>query len=310
MKVEIADQAINRWRSILPQIGVAPSFLSNKQGPCPACGGKDRFRWDNRDGRGTFYCNACGAGDGVKLAMIVNGWTFQEAAARIRELLPSAKFEEPKRVKQNPNMARHLWGRAVPIGDDEVAAYLLHRGYKGPYSDQLRFHPTCPLYDQDSGNQMGCYPALLARVAAPDGSGVAVHRTYLQNGRKADIPSPRRMTAGSIPKGSSIRLFPHDGVLGIAEGIETALAVTAMFKIPCWSAISATMLAEFIWPEGLEELQIFGDMDANFAGQAAAYRLAFRAATARDGPRVSMSFPTNTGEDWDDVYRSKMKIAA
>src|SRR3546814_8107148 len=63
MMIGIADQCINRWPSILPQFGISPSYLTGKQTPCPTCGGKDRFRFDNKDGRGTYYCNKYGPGD-------------------------------------------------------------------------------------------------------------------------------------------------------------------------------------------------------------------------------------------------------
>jgi putative DNA primase/helicase len=49
------DRARGRWREILPQLGIDPRFLSNKQGPCPMCGGKTRFRFDDRDGSGSYY---------------------------------------------------------------------------------------------------------------------------------------------------------------------------------------------------------------------------------------------------------------
>src|SRR3546814_7116652 len=85
MMIGIADQCINRWPSILPQFGISPSYLTGKQTPCPTCGGKDRFRIDNKDGRGTYYCNKCGPGDGVQLVMMKTGWPIRQAAAKIRE---------------------------------------------------------------------------------------------------------------------------------------------------------------------------------------------------------------------------------
>ena len=50
----------HRWLAILPALGVPSHFLRNKHGPCPVCGGKDRFRFDDKDGKGTFFCNGCG----------------------------------------------------------------------------------------------------------------------------------------------------------------------------------------------------------------------------------------------------------
>ena len=39
----------------------------NRHQACPVCGGSDRFRFDDKEGRGTWFCNQCGAGDGLKL---------------------------------------------------------------------------------------------------------------------------------------------------------------------------------------------------------------------------------------------------
>ncbi|MFA9256090.1 primase-helicase zinc-binding domain-containing protein, partial [Escherichia coli] len=50
---------------MLPALGI--QVLKNRHQPCPVCGGSDRFRFDDREGRGTWYCNQCGAGDGLKL---------------------------------------------------------------------------------------------------------------------------------------------------------------------------------------------------------------------------------------------------
>src|SRR3546814_17062167 len=96
MMICIADKCINRVPSILPQFGISPSYLTGKQTPCPTCGGKDRFRFDNKDGRGTYYCNKCGPGDGVQLVVMKTGWPFRQAAEKIREVLPNADEHRPK----------------------------------------------------------------------------------------------------------------------------------------------------------------------------------------------------------------------
>ena len=65
--MELSNQAMGRWYGILISLGVDAGHLRNKKGPCPGCGGRDRFRWDDKDGRGTFYCGGGGdplAGDG------------------------------------------------------------------------------------------------------------------------------------------------------------------------------------------------------------------------------------------------------
>ncbi|HBB1126168.1 TPA: hypothetical protein J0727_004813, partial [Escherichia coli] len=48
----ISGAAIGRWPYILSALGIkVPS--AGHHGACPACGGKDRFRLDDKAGRGT-----------------------------------------------------------------------------------------------------------------------------------------------------------------------------------------------------------------------------------------------------------------
>ena len=46
----VNEIATGRWPNILAHFGVAEKFLTGKHGPCPICGGKDRFRFDNKEG--------------------------------------------------------------------------------------------------------------------------------------------------------------------------------------------------------------------------------------------------------------------
>ena len=52
-------------------------------GPCPLCGGRDRFLvWpEQNDGRGSYSCRQCGiSGDVIQWLMDVEGMTFRQAA--------------------------------------------------------------------------------------------------------------------------------------------------------------------------------------------------------------------------------------
>jgi hypothetical protein len=81
------EAAHGLWRRILLEFGVPYGALTGKHQPCPACGGKDRFRYDDRHGDGDYYCNVCGPGKGISLVAKVNGWSYAEAARRIDELI-------------------------------------------------------------------------------------------------------------------------------------------------------------------------------------------------------------------------------
>jgi putative DNA primase/helicase len=92
------------------------------------------------------------------------------------------------------------------------------------------------------------------------------------------------------------------GTLGVAEGIETALAAWVLDgKIfPVWSCINAGQLEKFEPPEGTKNLAIFGDNDKTFTGQAAAYALAKRLSNRANPVRCSVLIPTVEGWDWND----------
>lgn len=307
---EIREQALNRWPSLLAMLGLPAECLRNRHGPCPMCGGKDRFRFDDKEGRGTYICT-CGSGDGMALAMAFTGMSFPECAAAIRERLGESVARAPQRdnsIGEDRRALAELWQGAAPIWNDEAAQYLANRQLIGPYPSELRFHAGARVSDHPS---LSVLPAMLARVSDHKGQGVAVHRTYLQGGRKARW-TPRgettetscRRLLGTLPADAAIRLIPHDGKLAVAEGIETALAVTRNTGLPCWSLINSTHMAKWIVPQEVTELHVYGDNDPLFAGQAAAWQLAHRAAVSRHRPKVLMpSIPNLVGTDWADVSR-------
>src|SRR5215207_6479393 len=85
-RTPLKERARGRWKEILPQVlGVSVRVLDGKHGPCPHCGGKDRWRFDNKNGEGTSICSQCGACDGVGLVMKVRGLDFASAAIEIEK---------------------------------------------------------------------------------------------------------------------------------------------------------------------------------------------------------------------------------
>jgi len=308
MSTPLSERARGRWTGLLPLLGVASGFLSNRQGPCPICGGKTRFRYDDREGRGTWICNHCGAGDGADLAMKVLGVDFKELLARIEPLIGDvAPRAAPKRQSEAScrDGLNRLWRSAGPVRTgDPVSRYLAARcglvAVPGCLRtvERLRYQDDPPSW----------HPAMVAMVLGPDGAPATLHRTYLsQDARKADVPSPRRVMPGTIPDGAAIRLFDAGPTLGIAEGIETAFAAAALFGVPCWAALNSTMIEKWIPPVGVEEVVVFGDADEAYAGQAAAFALARR--LSRTVARVRVEIPSEAGTDWCDVYAGEKRAA-
>ena len=81
------ERCHHRWRELLPLFGIETRFLKNQHGPCPLCGGKDRFRFDDRDGTGSYYCNQCGAGTGLLLIRKLKGWDHATACSEVDKII-------------------------------------------------------------------------------------------------------------------------------------------------------------------------------------------------------------------------------
>jgi putative DNA primase/helicase len=150
---------------------------------------------------------------------------------------------------------------------------------------------------RDGGAVVGTFPAMLATVTDAAGRAVSIHRTYLQDARKASVSAAKKLMQGLPLAGAAIRLTPVSRTLGVAEGIETALACLQQFGVPTWACVSAEILKTFEPPAGVEHVIVFGDHDDNFTGQAAAYRLAHR--LARKAVEVEVCIPPAPG-DWLD----------
>ncbi|KDD84075.1 toprim domain protein [Bordetella bronchiseptica MBORD678] len=241
-----------------------------------------------------------------------------ESAAH-RERIRLAKIErEAEQARQwqvNAIKNHDLFAGAHAITvDDPVALYLAGRGLPIPDTTSMRFEPALEYWDD--GKLLGLFPAMLAAVAAPSGEVVAIHRTYLTwDGRKADVPTVKKLTGTSGPiAGAAIRLgrpqTRPDGQpgLAVAEGIETALAVTAMHGIGCWAAVSAHGLQSFQWPAEVKNLYVMGDNDASGTGQDAAERLAKHA--AGKGLTARVHIPETVGQDWADVLMDQSRQPA
>ena len=291
------DVARGKWDTILRDCGIDEYTLSGRDSDCPMCGKKKKFRFDNKEDRGTWYCNECGAGDGYKLYMYFTGIkSFNQAVKKIAKdygALEAIKQQERKDARIALNK---LWKGST---DDNapILAYLAARGIThtpdGVVGRILRYHPFTPW---TSGGVSGHAPAMLARVSNRDGSPATIHRTFLTTDvpvRKMLMPHDGKLDGCFIPLGR-----PDGNCLGVAEGIETALAAHSCFGGTVWATYCAEQLIRFTEPTSVDSLSIYGDNDTSFVGQAAAYRLA--ASVVKRGKAACVHIPELTGEDWND----------
>lgn len=210
-------------------------------GPCPQCGGTDRFGVNLQ--RGVFQCRKdCGAnckGDQIALVQFVLGKSFPEAlewlvgpreelsSAERREIERKAEAHRRARAEAEAHMrresiaaARDIWSRSTEAEGSLVRDYLAHRAITGQLLPAmprcLRFMADCP-YTVPDEDQRGRWrivhrgPAMIAAVQGPQGDLTAVHRTWI------DLGQPSGKAVITDPLGRRTDL-PAKKVLGSKKG--------------------------------------------------------------------------------------------
>ncbi|HFU1330465.1 TPA: toprim domain-containing protein [Enterobacter kobei] len=194
---DVRSKANGYWPSILERLAIP---TNRGEGPCPACGGKTRYRFDNKDNRGTYFCSHCGAGTGLDLVMKVNQCGAREAAELVAEAM-ALPMPEPKPAREKPqtDIAGKVAALAAKASPGQ-SAYLASKGLQ------------CPFPMLSDGSLLlvlknGADATTGAQVIKPDGS--------------------KRLVAGTVKKGSFcvVNTGETPETVIIAEGLATALSV-------------------------------------------------------------------------------------
>lgn len=305
----IREHAQGRWPEIISALVGERYADTRKHLPCPATGeGTDRFRFSDRNGTGNYFC-ACSNGekDGIELIRCVYGCDYRRAIELVESVIgPSPKpgaeqRQEREQKRQQATFAQRLWQRAER---SNRSRYLAGRGLE--VAPGLRFVRRLDYRDED-GNVTGSYPAMIAPVVR-DRELLTVHVTYLNGDRKAPVEQARKIMPASQPlQGAGVPLYRAGRTVGVAEGVETAVAATMLSGVPTHAALNTALMAQWQPPEGVEFVVIYADNDRNFAGHAAAYQLAHRLSCK--GYTVDVHFPREPG-DWNDVLLAEQKGVA
>jgi putative DNA primase/helicase len=310
-RTPIGERAIGRWPGILGAMGVSANYLTGKNTGCPLCKeGKDRFKFDDKQGRGTWICTRCGAGDGVKFVMLYMNVPFVDARKEIEKYIGAVPVVAPK-AAPNDEVQRakmtELWRIGRPLNGQDIASrYLTARGIDlDPWPAALRWVNPLSYWHEDKSR--ADHLGMLAKFSAPDGKPSILHRTYLSEpGEKAQVPKPKMITPGKVAVGGAVRLGAAAETMGIGEGIETCLSASIIFGIPVWCALAANYMMRWEPPPEAKNVIIFGDRDDNFVGQVAAYNLAQRLKGI--GLNVEVRLPdAEEGADFNDVLLSRGK---
>lgn len=228
---------------------------------------------------------------------------FDKAAelANYRHDESQPRWRAPPKVTDTAPEVAHIIARSRPAPGSLVETYLASRKLPCPASADLLFCDNVSDFKNGVGR-----PAMIARVRGADGLPTGgIHRTFLayDGSGKATVDKPKRML-GPIQHGAC-RLAPvgPDGVLGVSEGLETAIAAMTISGLPVWACLGANNLGgydkEGAWtgfelPQDapIKHLVIFADRGP--AGEAAAAYL--RDVAVKAGVTAEIRLPASADD--------------
>ncbi|WP_234278855.1 primase-helicase zinc-binding domain-containing protein, partial [Klebsiella pneumoniae] len=294
MKMNVTDtvkQACGHWPRILPALGM--KVIKNRHQACPVCGGADRFRFDDKEGRGTWFCNQCGAGDGLKLVEKVFGISASEAAGKVNavtghlppvapEVMAAADAGTEAERKAAAALAVRLLEKTRPATGN---AYLTRKGFAGRECLTLT-----------ASHKTGGVAYRAGDVVVPlyDESGALVNLQLI------NAEGLKRTLKGGAVKGASHTIEGKKQAgkrLWIAEGYATALTVhhltgeTVMVALSSVNLLSLASLARQKHPAC--QIILAADRDLNGDGQT-------KAAAAAAACEGVVALPPVFG-DWNDA---------
>jgi putative DNA primase/helicase len=255
-----------------------------------------------RAGTAYDFAEVRGAGpiDLIEYGTGLSGKALFEEAARIAGTGP---IERPKWKQRDPaqdaeRLAREIERiveRCEPLAGSLGVRYLEGRGLSVPDCPDLLFSPD--LTDRDTNRG---YNGLVAIVRNEKGERTGgILRIFLTDEGTAKAEPGKKML-GAVA-GGAVQLAPigPDGHIGIAEGLETSLAVTQLFGVPCWASLSTSGMKLWNPPANVRRVTIFAD--AGEPGIAAANALADRLRAA--GIECDIRVPMHGDDFNDDLQR-------
>ncbi|MBN6400529.1 toprim domain-containing protein [Enterobacter hormaechei] len=292
---ETVKQACGHWPRILPALGV--KVIKNRHQACPVCGGYDRFRFDDKEGRGTWFCNQCGAGDGLKLVEKVFGMTASEAAGKVDavtgnlppvapEVIATAEAETEADRKAAAALAVRLMENTRPASGN---AYLTRKGFPD------RECPVLTVMHKTGGVTFRAGDVV---VPLYDDTGALVNLQLISSdGLKRTLKGGQVKGACHVIEGQK----QAGKRLWIAEGYATALTVhhltgeTVMVALSSVNFLSLASLARQKSPAC--QIVLAADRDLNGDGQS-------KATAAAGACEGIVALPPVFG-DWNDAFMQK-----
>ncbi|WP_023639908.1 TOPRIM and DUF927 domain-containing protein [Dickeya zeae] len=301
---EVTRSAVGRWPDVLALLGITVPDNARQHAPCPACGGKDRFRFDD-DGRGAHFCNQCGAGDGLELVQKVRQCDITAAARLVADVLGMAAGAPAPDTRQHDT-------RQSPSADEQTRTAEKARRFAARLKKL-----TAQAQSGESAYLAGKGLTGLSYPLLPDGTLLLTLQDASGTTAAAQAISPdgrKRQVADSAKRGAyhAVNAPAQPDTVIIAEGLATALSVHRMrpeaLTLAAIDAGNMVPVAKVMRTRyASARIILAADNDINPETPNAGKDWAEKAARAVNG-QVALP-PTNEKADWDD-YRQQYGLMA
>jgi putative DNA primase/helicase len=276
---------------LIEQQGIKLHGRVERVGPCPRCGGHDRFAININ--KQVWNCRGCRqGGDVISLVQFLDDSDFRNACAaligerletgtkvtqrdpelerRQREELKQDERERAEDLKaheaEQRSKALALWKRSIPATGTTAESYLRQwRNYRGPIPGTFRFlvangsHPPAMIGAFGLADEPE--PGIL-EIA--DDKITGIHITRLTADGRKDVTGKTKIFLGPS-SGSPLVLATHNDLLGlvITEGIEDALTVHQATGLGAWAAGAANRMPKLaaVVPDYVEVVTIYAHAD-------------------------------------------------
>ncbi|NCB57895.1 MAG: DUF927 domain-containing protein [Gammaproteobacteria bacterium] len=300
---DIARAAQGQWGSIFPTLGInVPA--RGKHGPCPICGGKDRFHFDDIEGRGTWICRKCEgkqAGDGLDLVCKATSKDNRSASLLVVQALGLTAGLDADTIRANKARAQRQaeQERQREQAKYKAAAELAHsilnqcqpaKGHPYLAGKGLSESEALILQSPMAGKVQGLLVVPLCNAVGE-----------LTTCQTIDDAGNKRLLAGGQKVGSFHRIAGSD-VLAICEGYATGLSVHLATGYSVYCAIDAgnlRVVAEAVrcqYPHA--EIILAADNDADHQENIGL----LKAQVAADAVGGVVALPPESG-DWNDYHQ-------
>ena len=306
---DVALAAVDRWPGVLASLGINTPGRG-KHGPCPVCGGKDRFHFDDKEGKGTWHCRQCDgkrAGDGLDLVAKVTGMSTKEAAQEVAQVLGlvSGSLDHEAIDQRQAQAARRAEQVKAQEQDrrEQAASYAAELVSHSQHSAGVPYLVNKGLGDWSTMRLSG--PLNLAGIGFAAGDLlVPLHNQSgeLVNVQIVSAQGEKRYLAGGQKAGAFHRIEGGE-LVAVCEGYATGLSVhlamgaTVYCAMDCGNLLAVANIARAHHPKS--RIILAADNDAHTEGNPGKAK-AEQAATKVGG---LVALPDEPG-DWNDYHQA------